>query len=107
MKKVLLAAIVSICGSSVFGANVTSFKAYSPAEVEIPQRFASSHETAVLEWGCPIEEIIQATSSADAIKKIGMACMEDVKRAATEKPGVFEVINVSVIWPDVAVSETN
>ena len=32
--------------------------------------------------------------------------MDDVRQAATEKPGVFDVIRVSVVWPDVQVSKT-
>jgi hypothetical protein len=32
--------------------------------------------------------------------------MEDVRKAATEKPGVFDVIRVSVVWPDVQISST-
>jgi len=79
--------------------NINDIKAPS----DIPSRFTSSSNTDTYEWGCPIAEEIQAASKGEAIEKMGQACMEDVKKAAVNKPGVFEVIQVSVIWPNLAV----
>jgi hypothetical protein len=70
----------------------------------IPARFSSSSETLTYEWGCPVSEVVEAASGADALQKISRECIEEARRAATEKPGVFEVIKVSVIVPDVNVT---
>lgn len=80
-----------------------------PVKVEydlaIPSMFTSSSETTTLEWGCPVSEVIHARTPSEAIQKITNECIEEVQRAAHEKPEVYHVIQTSVIWPDVNVSE--
>ena len=73
--------------------------------LEIPARFSSSSETSVMEWGCPVSEVVEASSGPEALQRISEECMEEARRAANAKPEVFEVIKVSVIWPDVSIIE--
>lgn len=73
----------------------------------IPNRFLSSSKTSTYEWGCPVSEVIAARSSQEALQIVGRECMEEARRAANEKPGVLDVIRVSVIVPDVNVSKAN
>lgn len=99
--------VISICFlglSEVFSAFVQAPSVGYPPD-SIPQQFLSSSRTSVLEWGCPVSEKVDADSSQEALRRIGRECLEEAKRAATIKPGVFEVISASIIWPDVAVSE--
>ncbi len=107
MKKTLLVLSLMMVPSLGFSLNTLNNNNFKPDFNKIPTHFASAERTESLEWGCPIAEVIQASSSAEAIDRLGKACMEDVKKAAIEKPGVFDVINVSVIWPDLKVSQTN
>ncbi len=60
--------------------------------------------TATYEWGCPVAEVVSAPSGAEAMSMIKMECIEEAKRAAQEKPGVSDIIKISVIAPDVLVS---
>lgn len=103
MKKALLTLILMTLPNLGFGLNTLNNSDFNP-NLQIPSKFVSSSETESLEWGCPIAEVVDASSSTEAMEKIGRACMEDVRQAAIEKPGVFEVIHVSVVWPDVQVS---
>ncbi|MCB4757074.1 MAG: hypothetical protein LHV69_08640 [Elusimicrobia bacterium] len=106
MKKILtLIAAITLSPLLAWGKTTVIHQPLGPHELSIPARFASSSETAVMEWGCPVSELVEAASSADAIQKIGESCMAEAKRAATEKPEVFDVIRVSVILPDVDVSK--
>ena len=106
MKKTLLILLFTVAPSIGFSLNTLNTSTFKPNLNNIPQKFASSSKTDTLEWGCPIADVVQAQSSAEAIDQLGKACMEDVKKAAVEKPGVFDVINVSVIWPDLQISHT-
>ena len=62
-------------------------------------------ETTTLEWGCPVADRVKAGSQAEAIQKIRNECMEEVSRAAANKPDVLDVLQTRVIWPDVQVLE--
>ena len=105
MKKMIF---LTILGLFPLMAGAHSLRELSPTQIplpSIPTKFTSSSETAVMEWGCPVSEVVRAKSSAEAVEKIGKECILEAKRAANSKPGVFEVIETSVIWPDIAVSE--
>jgi hypothetical protein len=104
MKKLGLFIILTISPIFLNASNTFIINKYKP-NIDIPNRFISSSKTDTLEWGCPISDTIEAASSADAIQKMGQVCMDDVRKAAIEKPGVFEVIRISILWPDVAVSQ--
>lgn len=73
----------------------------------IPARFSSSGQTSTIQWGCPVQEVVEASTQAEAMQKISSSCAEQVRKEASEKPGVFDVIKVSLVWPDVKVTETN
>ncbi len=107
MKKTLLMILLAMTPNLGFSLNTLNTNYLKQDINNIPIHFASSQKTDTLEWGCPIADVVQAKSSADAIDQLGRACMEDVKKAAIEKPGVFDVINVSVVWPDLKVSQTH
>lgn len=105
MKKILTLIIAVILPIAAGAAIVTPTQAPSMDLNHIPPHFSSSSETVVMEWGCPVSEVVEADSGAEALRIIGEECLSEVKRAATSKPEVFEVIEASVIWPDVSVSE--
>lgn len=105
MKKLLYIILIAIAPSTGYALNTLNFSTNIDNH-EIPSRFLSSEKTESLQWGCPIAEEIDAQTTIQAMEKIGQACMDDVRKAATEKPGVFDVINVSVVWPDVQISKT-
>lgn len=105
MKKVLYFILLTIMPATGYSLNTLNNNAFSKPS-DIPSRFLSSEKTESLQWGCPIAETIEAETSSLAMEKIGQACMDDVRKAAAEKDGVFDVINVSVVWPDVQVSKT-
>jgi hypothetical protein len=105
MKKTLLIALLALTPNLGFSANTLNNAEFNP-DINIPSKFVSTSRTDTLEWGCPIADVVQASSSEEAIDQLGRACMEDVKKAAVEKPGVFDVINVSVVWPDLQISHT-
>lgn len=71
----------------------------------IPSRFLSSSETLTFEWGCPVSEVVKASTGKDALLQVGEECMAEARQAASQKPGVFEVIKVSVIVPDINVTK--
>src|SRR5882672_4010022 len=105
MKKMFaVLTLLSMAGAAQ--ANISKTTANNQYKFDVPHRFSSSSDTDTMEWGCPISEVIHAKTTEEAMERIGASCMEDVKQAAIEKPGVFDVINVSVIWPDVKVSQT-
>lgn len=71
----------------------------------IPNRFLSSSETLTFEWGCPVSEVVSAETGKQALLQVGEQCMEEARHAAAAKPGVFEVIKVSVVVPDINVTK--
>jgi hypothetical protein len=71
----------------------------------IPSRFLSSSETLTFEWGCPVSEVVKADTGKAALLQVGEQCMAEARQAAASKPGVFEVIKVSVIVPDINVTK--
>lgn len=105
MKKTLLIALLALTPNLGFSMGTMKTNAFNP-DLKIPNKYASSSKTESLEWGCPIADVVQASTTEEAINQLGKACMEDVKKAAIEKPGVFDVIKVSVVWPDLQVSQT-
>src|SRR5258706_5392691 len=105
MKKIVaLLTLIMMAGTAKASLIQNTYK--NQYKNEIPKKFTSPSETDVLEWGCPISEVVHAKSSEEAMERIGASCMDDVKQAAILKPGVFDVIDVSVMWPDIQVSET-
>ncbi len=106
MKKMFIAgAYLCLQLSSAMANQISSPRSFQPSLQNIPSRFATSSKTATLEWGCPVADVVRAKSKADAMRMMRAECMEQVKRAATNKPEVVDVINTSIIWPDVEVSE--
>jgi hypothetical protein len=91
----------------VFAFNFTPDNSISNKHIDIPTRFSSSSETTTIEYGCPVMDVVEAKSSEEALQMIGSICMEAAKAEVVKKPGVFDVINVSVVWPDVKISEAN
>lgn len=73
--------------------------------LSIPTRFHSSGQTAMLEWGCPVSELVSATTPAEAITHVENGCRLEVSKAALQKPDVLEIIQTNAIWPDLIVSE--
>lgn len=73
---------------------------------KVPAQFSSSSETATMEWGCPVSDLVQASSQAEAMHLIKAECMEEARRAAINRPNVLDVIQTSVIWPDIQVQAT-
>lgn len=106
MKKFFLIIAANLLPMTLMAMNVIPTHSTSQQMNSIPTRFSSTAETAVYEWGCPVNEMVEATTSAQALTKIGEECMQEARRAAHEKPGVYDVIKVSVILPDVDVSRS-
>lgn len=105
MKKVLLAIVaLALPVLSNASAPLIPNTPFTPNLGQIPPRFSSSSETSTFEWGCPVSEVVNAGTSHEALNKISKECIEEARRAATEKEGVYEVIQVSVIVPDVQVT---
>ncbi len=105
MKKVLLMVIAAMvpCAAMAF-TTVPAMPQMEPVS-SIPTRFLSSSETLTFEWGCPVSEVVQAETGKAALIRVGEECMAEARKAASEKPGVFEVIKVSVIVPDINVTK--
>jgi hypothetical protein len=80
------------------------FMAPKPIQ-DLANPFASSPETATMEWGCPVADVVKAGSRAEALQKMKKECMDEVRRAATDRPNVVDVIQTSVIFPDIEISE--
>ena len=74
--------------------------------INIPAIFTTSSYISIFEWGCPVAEVVEAHSGAEALQKIGQECMDEARNAASKKPGVFDVIQVSIIVPDIHISES-
>ena len=105
MKKALLTILVLLL-PVVAGATKRPFLKHQRIQKgDIPIQFMSSSETAILEWGCPVSEIVEARSQAEALHQISTECMEEATRQATNHPGVFEVIKADVIWPDITITK--
>jgi hypothetical protein len=79
----------------------TTAKTLKPASASIPAGFSSMSKTETLEWGCPVADVVEAENSNQALHKIKQECIEQVRKAAALKPGVFDVLETNVIWPDV------
>ena len=105
MKKLLLSVLIGLLPLSASATKLSLNPSLHINRVDIPAQFATSSETEIMEWGCPVSEVVKANSGAEALEKIGKECVEVAKQAANEKPGVFEVIEASVIWPDVVISK--
>jgi hypothetical protein len=69
--------------------------------------FLSSSKTYRLEWGCPVSEMVPAKNRAEALQKIEKECRAEVAREAELKPEVLDVLQTSVIWPDVNIKEAD
>jgi hypothetical protein len=107
MKKITyLLLLTMLVPVSAKASNVMTNNGFDSKYMSVPTALKSSSETESLQWGCPVADVVSAENTQDAMAKIGQACMEDVRKAATEKPGVFDVIRVSVVWPDVQISST-
>lgn len=104
MKKGLLVLIAATLPWGAMALPTVPSSSMGPV-TSIPKTYLSSSETLTFEWGCPVSEVVQATNSSDAVLRVGKECMEEARKAASAKPGVFEVIKVSVIVPDVSVTK--
>jgi hypothetical protein len=105
MKKIFLILAFAVLPGSAHALNTLPINQFGNT-LQIPSVFLSSSKTESLEWGCPVADVVKAKTTAEAMAQIGQACMDDVRKAAKEKPGVFDVIRVSVVWPDVQISST-
>src|SRR5690349_10823270 len=98
-------AVLMLSLAPVARATHTAGKPAIPKEsLAIPHRFQLASETEKIHWGCPLQDVFEARSGEEALQKARMLCMEEVERAAVSKPHVSEVLQTSVIWPDVVVS---
>ena len=100
MKKLSILTLLLILPMLAWGTKFEDHTKRTPQPGPIPVQFTTSSETSILVWGCPVSDLVAAGSQAEAIDRIGQECMVEAKRAAVQKPGVFEVIQVSVIWPE-------
>jgi len=105
VKKFLIIIPLSLLSMVAMATTVLPTRSTLHKSNPIPARFSSSAETAVYEWGCPVNEMVEAETSVQAMDKIGEECMREARGAAHEKPDVDDVIKVSVILPDVDVSK--
>lgn len=78
-----------------------STKTLKPAAASVPAGFSAISRTETLEWGCPVADVVEAENPNQALHKIKEECIEQVRKAAALKPGVFDVLETNVIWPDV------
>ena len=72
---------------------------------DLPASLTAYSKTATLQWGCPVSDKVAAASQDEALQKIRTECVEEVSKAASEKPGVMNVLKTRVVWPDVRVSQ--
>lgn len=107
MKKIVLVILTLVLPGLSHAMLSTPSQAVMAAPAFLPQQFVTGSQTSTFEWGCPVSEVVEAMSSTEAVDKIGRECIEEARRAASEKPGVFDVIRVSVIVPDVQVSKAD
>jgi hypothetical protein len=107
MKKVSLAVAVLISAAQVsFGSLRIQFVPQNQPDLKIPTFAATSGETKVIEWGCPIDQEHRKESSRKmTLKTLVSECVEQVSQAAAQKPNVSGVIRTSLIAPDVTFQE--
>ena len=72
----------------------------------LPPALSSHSRTATLEWGCPVSDSVKSDSQAEAVQTIRSECIEEVSRAAARKPGVMNVIDIRIVWPDIQDEQT-
>lgn len=82
---------------------VTPDPAAAMAVPDLPPALSSYSRTATLEWGCPVSDQVTAASQDEAVSKIRSECMDEVSRAAARKPGVMNVLDTRVVYPDIEV----
>jgi len=108
MKKTSLILAVIMIPALTSAMTVPSIPAFNPMNLSVPAHLSTSSETATVQWGCPVEETVRANTKEEAMLLISKACMAEARKQVVKKPGVFDVIQVSVVWPDVNVtSEKN
>lgn len=70
-------------------------------EPAIPARHATNYQTSTIEWGCPVMDVVQASSDQEAIRKVQEQCIEATRSEIKNKPGILDIINISVVFPDI------
>ncbi len=106
MKKFIFILTTAMIPFSILSASFTpSLKMIKKAgSDEIPDRFMTSSKTSRVEWGCPVDELVNANTKAEAMGIIEGQCREQVRRAANGKEDVMDVISTQLLWPDVQVT---
>lgn len=104
MKKIGLFFSMILVPSMMMALSKPTVRAINPEKLQIPTSFTTSGQTSIVQWGCPVMEVISAKNQAEAIQILSEACMNEARKEVVKKPGVFDVIKVSVIWPDINVS---
>ena len=84
MKKFLIAILTGFLPFTAGATLNTQFRPDFSMQISIPDSYLTSSETEVMEWGCPVSELVKAESGAEAVRKVGLECVEEAKRA-TEK----------------------
>ena len=103
-KSILVIAVILMPGLS--GATMVMPQGFQAIQAPaLPPSLSAYSKTATLEWGCPVADTVVASTQAEAVQKIRTECVEQVSKAASKKPGVMNVLDTRVVYPDIQVSE--
>jgi hypothetical protein len=107
MKIVNIAIALLVTGTQLgWGSLQMQFASINQAHFTIPTFAATSGQTKVIEWGCPIDqERRQETSRKMTLNTLVNECTEQVSQMAASKPNVTGVIRTSLISPDITFQE--
>jgi hypothetical protein len=106
MKKVALFSISILMPLAAMASRLDNPASYQPKDLDIPAHFSMTGETKTLEWGCPIDnEQVEFDNKKAVLNRLISECLEQVSRAAEEKPEVAAVLQASVIAPNVFIND--
>ena len=67
----------------------------------IPARQTTVYQTSTIDWGCPVMDVVHASSDQEALRMVQEQCMEAARAEVMNKPGILDVLKISVVWPDI------
>ena len=106
MKKAALFTITLLMPLAAMASRLTDTVSYQPEDIDITAHFSMTGETKTLEWGCPIDnEQVEFDNKKAVLNRLISECLEQVSRAAEEKPEVAAVLQASVIAPNVFIND--
>ncbi len=106
MKKTLFFTLTILMPMAAMASRLTYPTSYEPKDADISAQFSMTGETKTLEWGCPIDnEQVEDENKKAVFTRLISECLEQVSRAAEEKPEVAAVLQASVIAPNIFIND--